>query len=44
MTNKMVFEETTPGVFERNKNFRIKSNRWVDEQYNAFVFFIMVKA
>ena len=34
MTNKMFFEETTPGVFERNKNFHIKSHRWVDEQYN----------
>ena len=34
MTNKMFFEETKPGVFERNKNFHIKSNRWVDEQYN----------
>ena len=30
----MFFEETEPGVFERNKNFHIKSNRWVDEQYN----------
>ena len=34
MTNKMFFEETNPGVFERNKNFRIKSNLWVREQYN----------
>jgi hypothetical protein len=34
MTNKMFFEETKPGVFERNKNFHIKSNRWVDAQYN----------
>ena len=34
MINKMFFEETKPGVFERNKNFHIKSNRWVDAQYN----------
>ena len=34
MTNKMFFEETSPGIFERNKTFRIKSNNWVDEQYN----------
>ena len=34
MTTKMFFEETTAGIFERNKNFHIKSNRWVDEQYN----------
>ena len=34
MTNKMFFEETKPGVFERNKNFHIKNNRWVDAQYN----------
>ena len=34
MTNKMFFEETSPGNFERNKTFRIKSNHWVDERYN----------
>ena len=34
MTNKMFFEETKPGIFERNKNFHIKSNHWVDKQYN----------
>ena len=34
MTNKMFFEETKPGVFERNKNLHIKSNRWVNAQYN----------
>ena len=34
MTNNFFFEETKPGVFERNKNFHIKRNRWVDKLYN----------
>ena len=38
MTNKMFFEETKPGVFERNKNFHIKSNRWVDEEKEFSIF------
>ena len=33
MTNKMFFEEKTPGVFVRNKNFHIKNNNWMDGQY-----------
>ena len=34
MSNKVFFEETTPGTLVRNKNFQIKSNVWTDEQYN----------
>ena len=34
MSNKVFFEETTPGKFIRNKNFHIKNNFWTDEQYN----------
>ena len=33
MTNKMFFEETTPGVFVRNKTFGIKNNWWASEHY-----------
>ena len=34
MTNKMFFEETKPGVFERNKNVHIKNkNFWADESF-----------
>ena len=32
MTNKMFFEETTPGVFVRNK-FGLKNNWWASAQY-----------
>ena len=28
MSNKVFFEETTPGTFVRNKNFHIKGNFW----------------
>jgi len=41
MTNKMFFEETTPGVFIRNKKFGIKNNWWASEHYreiNEFCF------
>ena len=34
MSNKVLFEEITPGTFIRNKNFHIKSNFWTDGQYN----------
>ena len=34
MSNKVFFEETTPGTFVRNKNFHIKGNFWTDERYN----------
>ena len=33
MTNKMFFEETTPGVFVRNKKFGLKNNWWASAQY-----------
>jgi len=34
MTNKMFFEETQPGVFERNKNFHIKNKIfWADDNF-----------
>ena len=33
MTNKIFFEETTPGVFVRNKVFGIKSNWWASDHY-----------
>ena len=33
MTNKMFFEETTPGVFVRNKIFGIKNDWWTSEHY-----------
>ena len=35
MTNKMFFEETTPGVFIRNKKFGIKNNWWASELYRV---------
>ena len=34
MSNKVFFEETTPGTFVRNKNFHIKTGFWTDESYN----------
>ena len=34
MSNKVFFEETTPGTFVRNKNFHIKTGFWTDEKYN----------
>ena len=34
MSNKVFFEETTPGTFVRNKNFHIKTGFWTDEIYN----------
>ena len=34
VTTNMFFEETSPGVFERNKNLRIKSHLWISEQVN----------
>jgi hypothetical protein len=33
MNNKMFFEETTPGVFERNRKFGLKNNWWASTQY-----------
>jgi len=33
MTNKMFFEEVSPGSFVRNPKFRLKNNFWVSEQY-----------
>ena len=33
MTNKMFFEETTPGVFVRNRKFGLKNNWWASAQY-----------
>ena len=34
MSNKVFFEETTPGTFVLNKNFHIEGNFWTDEKYN----------
>ena len=33
MTNKVFFEETTPGVFVRNRKFGLKNNWWASTQY-----------
>jgi len=33
MNNKMFFEETTPGVFVRNRKFGLKNNWWASTQY-----------
>ena len=33
MTNKMFFEEVSPGSFVRNPKFGLKNNFWVPEQY-----------
>ena len=34
MTDKMFFEETKPGVFERNKKIGSKKKKRVNKQYN----------
>ena len=33
MNNEVFFQETTPGIFVRNKKLRIKSNFWPVDQY-----------
>ena len=33
MSNKVFFEEISPGTFVRNKNFHLKGNFWTDNRY-----------
>ena len=42
MSNKVFFEETTPGTFVRNKNFHIKTNFGRTKNTKKLIRFVII--